>query len=175
MRMPVKTVAAIVVASVLGVASAQMAMGTRSAPPIGPWVSWDADVADDDPYLLARFLMAGRLPPARGQIEEYDADSDSEGRPLGAGCAYRIAIDSRDARWWSLVGSHGAAQSSATSIAQPDGAVVVALSPSPLPGNWLATPASAAFRVTLRVHRWTGAAAAEQSFAPPAIQRLACP
>ncbi len=99
-------------------------------------------------YARAHYLLAGRLPPAPGQILEASAETDDEGQPLSAGCTYRLAAREPLPAWWSLAavaggtpdGSLQAAVSSDSVIRAADGSLSLAAARLPAPGNWLKLP-----------------------------------
>lgn len=154
MQFPVKLVVGCVAASVAGIVTAHMAMGTRVAPAATDdpsWQVWQSPEGGDDPYLVARFLMAGRLPPPRGPAQEFEAAADKDGRPFAGSCLYRITLKTDDWRWWSVEVPGGGTVTSTTAIAEADGSVRIALSPTVQPGNWLTTPSSSGFRILMHV------------------------
>lgn len=171
MRFGVKMVVGCVIAGVAGIVSAHMAMGTRVEPVTASdlsWQVWQSPEGGDDPYLIARFLMSGRLPPPRGPALEFEASADKEGRPFASTCVYRLTFKNEDWRWWSLEVPGGGIVTSTAAIADSDGTVRISLSALPQPGNWLTTPYGSGFRLMMRVLPTADAAV------PPPAERLSC-
>ena len=130
----------------------------------GPWRTWpSAGLNTMDPYTKAHFLATGRLPDNRREIVEYEAWSDSDGRPLDAACSYSVQGDFAWSRWWSIsVTEKGAVEprrggrayslDSGEIVLQPDSTALVSVSAHAASGNWLAMPASGAVGLLLRFY-----------------------
>jgi hypothetical protein len=140
-----------------GTASAVWAIELYGAGEIAPgngWQSWNvSSVNNDHPYSIAHFLMAGRFPPASGQMREFSAQRSSDGRILSAGCDYVLAAKSTPGGWWSVAAyASGVASpplnsiiTSDTAIAEHDGSLRLTVSRVPAGGNWLRPPVSGGF------------------------------
>jgi len=171
MQFPVKLVVGCVIAGIVGVVSAHIAMGTRveaAADGDQSWQVWQSPEGGDDPYLVARFLLAGRLPPPRGPAQEFETTSDRDGRPFSGSCLYRVALETADWRWWSVEVPGGSTVTSATAIAESDGTARIDLSPTLQPGNWLRTPSNSNFRIIMHV------LPTADTVTPPPPERLKC-
>lgn len=118
----------------------------------GPWWTWPtAGLNTMDPYTKAHFLATGRLPDNRREIVEYEAWSDSDGRPLDAACTYTVQGHFDWSRWWSISVTRkgtveprhaGRAHSldSGEIVFQPDDTALISVSAQAASGNWLAIP-----------------------------------
>jgi hypothetical protein len=130
----------------------------------GPWRTWpSAGLNTMDPYTKAHFLATGRLPDDRREVIEYEAWSDSDGRPLDAACAYSVHGQFGRSRWWSIsVTRKGAVEprqggrvhslDSGEIVLEPDGTALVSVSAQAVSGNWLAMPASGHVGLLLRFY-----------------------
>jgi len=130
----------------------------------GPWQTWpSAGLNTMDPYTKAHFLAAGRLPDNRREIVEYEAWSDSDGRPIDATCTYTVQGRLDWSRWWSIsVTQNGAVEprkagrtyslDSGEIVYQPDDLARVSVSAQAASGNWLAMPASGNVGLLLRFY-----------------------
>jgi hypothetical protein len=129
-------------------------------------------------YVRSHYLIEGRLPPAKGQLTEATAETDSEGRPLTGSCVYRLASTGPLPAWWSVSVIGGASsiaplQSTAgsdTAVRQPDGTAEIMVYPSPRPGNWLKSPTQRRFTILYSALPRAGAGTAPAF----AIKREAC-
>jgi hypothetical protein len=146
----------------------------------GPWLSREAALSGPQAfYARAHYMLAGRVPPAPGQLIEATAETDDEGQPLRAACYYRLTASQPLASWWSLAvvaggapgGSLQAALASNAVIRAADGALNITASGMPAPGNWLKLPERR--RISLL---YTALSPAPGVTAPPfAITREGCP
>lgn len=124
----------------------------------GQWVSWPAaGRKDEDPYTRAHFVLEGRLPVSAFEAAEFETATDSAGATLDADCTYILEGPLPAARWWSLWASPAAAPgdgvTSQAAVLEADGAVRVAFSRAPQPGNWVRLPDDTErFRVHLRLY-----------------------
>jgi hypothetical protein len=144
-----------------------------------PWQSRAAAMSEaNNFYVRAHYLLAGRLPPAPGQLTEATAETDSDGRPLTGSCVYRIVSTGPLPRWWSISVIGGASataplQSTAgsdTAVRQADGTAEIMVYPSPRPGNWLKSPTKRRFTILYSALPRAGAGQAPAF----AIRREAC-
>ncbi|MBC8036283.1 MAG: DUF1214 domain-containing protein [Rhizobiales bacterium] len=132
-----------------GLASAVAAIELYSANPVepaSPWHSWDVSPNSKvRPYALDHYLMAGRFPPAAGQMREFAAQQASDGAALNGACNYVLAAKAAPTLWWTLAvfssGNSTAAPNAVitadTAITEGDGSLRVAVSRSPSSGNWV--------------------------------------
>ena len=145
------------VGALAGIASAMIGIdqaGTMSLAPGSPWQSWELSPASRaHPYVLAHYLMAGRLPPASGQMREFAAQRSDDGGVLTPVCTYLLVAKPAPGQWWSMAttsagatdtGSNGVITAD-TAIAETDGIVRLAVSRQPSGGNWVRAPATGAF------------------------------
>lgn len=148
---------AIVAGIMAGLASAVAAIELYSATPVGPespWASWDIS-ADSKarPYALDHYLMAGRFPPAAGQMREFAAQTASDGSALNGTCSYILTANPAPSLWWTVSvtssGSSGptpnAVITADTAVTENDGALKVSVSRMPVSGNWIRPPSASDF------------------------------
>jgi hypothetical protein len=136
----------------LGLLTAQQAVGGRygiASQTQGPWTVWPSALQPRiDPYTRAHHVAYALLPSNRFETLEYEARTDSTGRPLDANCTYEVAGPMPAARWWSMQVLSAEDQSSATTatsngliaqqvVYEPDGTFRIVLSSDPQPGNWI--------------------------------------
>lgn len=152
------------------------------------WVAWPSvGSPQSDPYARAILARSGDVPLALGEGIAFHALADELGRPLDAACNYEIAGDTPTARIWTLALYDEAGRlldtpqrrsglTSAEVLRGEDGAVTVALSPTPKPGNWLQTPGSGRFEAVLRLYDSpvSGAIGWLDEGAMPRIVRTGC-
>lgn len=153
----------LVAGAVAGLASAVSAIeiyGAGSTEAGSVWQSWDVSAVDDaHPYSLAHFLMAGRFPPATGQVREYSTRYATDGSSLSANCEYVLTAKSAPVEWWSIaayasglaVGSANATITSDSAIAEHDGSMKLTVSRFPASGNWLRPPVAGGFTLLYTV------------------------
>ncbi len=154
---------------------------------VGPWRT-NIHVGSPDAPDMVRAVVArrGLLALNRSETIYFSADADSEGRPLEAGCDYRVLFTDRpDARWWSLtlyaeddflpVGGPGAYSISADDIGPEETGFVVSVSQRPAIGHWLSPENAGDFNLTLRLYNPADAIVDDPSRAVmPVVERLAC-
>ena len=125
---------------------------------VGPWTAWPLEGSlEADPYTKAKVAAEGAVPLGVGEGVEFEATTDSSGRPLDAACDYKVLGRTPKARIWTLTahraapdGADGpamlrpddavAALTSRDLVRGEDGSFAVALGPTPSPGNWIALP-----------------------------------
>ncbi len=144
-----------------------------------PWHSRQAALSGPQAfYARAHYMLAGRVPPAPGQIIEATAETDDGGQPLRVTCTYRLTAREPLPAWWSLSTVSGgtadasmqAAAGSNTVIHGPDGSLTIMASGLPAPGNWLKLPGQR--RISLL---YTALSPAPAVTAPPfTISRESC-
>ncbi|MBI2720383.1 MAG: DUF1214 domain-containing protein [Rhizobiales bacterium] len=149
------------VGALAGVGSAVGAIEIYGAVPVAPespWMSFEVSPNSPvQPYAVAHFLMAGRLPPALGQMREFTSQRSSDGGVLSSACDYELVAAPAPAQWWSLSASGGGKSEPDTvitadmAIAENDGSVRVVVSRNANPGNWIRPPAGEAFTLTYMV------------------------
>ncbi|MFM8746794.1 MAG: DUF1214 domain-containing protein [Aestuariivirga sp.] len=123
--------------------------GVKQVAAGGPWQSREAALSGPQGfYARAHYMLAGRAPPAPGQVIEATAGADDDGQPLRASCTYRLTAKGPLPAWWSLTALAGGAASSSlqatagsgSAIGAPDGSLSITASGLPVPGNWLRLP-----------------------------------
>jgi hypothetical protein len=119
--------------------------GVEPVSPGSPWHSRPAALSGPQAfYARAHYMLEGRLPPAPGQMIEATAMADSEGRPLSAGCVYRLEARGPLPGWWSLAAAAGSSRhataGSGDVMRGGDMSVSITASRLPAPGNWLRLP-----------------------------------
>ena len=140
-----------------GVASAVGVVEIYGASPVVPgsqWQNWNlAPTANSHPYALAHYLLAGRFPPATGQMREFSTQRSTDGGALTAVCDYVLVANPAPALWWSMTAySSGRPDQTAnsvitadTAVVESDGSLRLAVTLSPASGNWIRPPATGAF------------------------------
>ncbi|MDJ1159042.1 DUF1214 domain-containing protein [Chelatococcus sp. SYSU_G07232] len=182
---------ALTVATLSGLGSAYLAV--RDVPPFGaavsgPWTAWPRLGARDiDPYARAVLARTADLPLGPGEGLTFSARTDDAGRPLEAGCAYRLAGPVPAARAWTLTLYDEAGRlvdnparrhgfTSAEVLRDGAGTATLVLSRSVQSGNWLPLPQQGRFTLVLRLYDTpaSASAAALDARAMPSIERTAC-
>lgn len=97
---------ALVVGTVLGVASAGIAIeGVIFSTAInnGPWMT-NLSIGSEQasPYVRAAIALHGLLALRQSETIYYTAFKDSTGNPLDGNCTYKVQGKAPDARWWSI-------------------------------------------------------------------------
>ena len=118
-----------------------------------PWQSWEIAPGSADPYALDHYMLAGRFPPAAGQLRELSTQRTSDGKTLNAACEYVLTANTAPNSWWSLAAysgrgaspAAGAVLSSDMAIQESDGSLRLTVSRIPASGNWLRPPSAGGF------------------------------
>lgn len=131
---------------------------------VGAW-SFDPDAGrpDINPYLRARYARTGQIPMPAADGAMLVAAEDDRGRKLDRRCSYELSGGVPQARLWTLEAAdtdgfpirNAAGRSSFTSadvLRQTDGRFMIAVSPSPRPGNWLPVNGTGRFVLVLRLY-----------------------
>jgi len=154
---------------------------------VGPWAAWPAvGSASPDPYTRAYLARTGALQLGQGEGLAFTAADDSDGHPLDRSCRYRIEGTTPVATFWTLQ----AVAADGSNIARPDGqlelrssdiarandgSLVLTVSKTLAPANWLEITGTGPFRLLLTFYdpsNLSGSGVAVQSL--PAIHREAC-
>jgi hypothetical protein len=154
---------------------------------VGPWAAWPAvGAAAPDPYTQAYLARTGALQLGQGEGIVFTAADDSDGRPLVRACRYRIEGTTPVATFWTLQ----AVAADGSNIARPDGqlelqsrdvarandgSLVLTVSKTLAPANWLEITGNGPFRLLLTLYdpsNLSGSGVAVQSL--PTIRREAC-
>jgi hypothetical protein len=138
-----------------------------------------------DPYARAVLARNAEIPLAIGEGLTLTATEDDAGRPLDAGCAYRIGRVAPQARYWTLtlydaagrpVSTERSGFTSAEVLRDAEGGFSIAISREPMPGNWLRAPEEGRLGLAFRLYDTpvaTGAATLDARTLP-AVERLDC-
>lgn len=159
--------AAGVLAGLVSAAGAIQVLGSGKTAGEGPWQLRDTSIERAaHPYIMASYLLDGRLPQADRQFIELYSSTDSEGNRLMSSCVYVVrATGQLQASWWSLstLGSGGDSASehgvitSANTVATAEGAIAISVSAYPSPGNWIKAPPDRSFTLQFLAARVTQA------------------
>lgn len=154
---------------------------------VGPWAAWpQAGTAVPDPYTRAHLSRTGALQLGQSEGLQFIATTDSDGRPLLRRCRYRIDGTTPVATFWTLVAldpdginiarPDSPPASNGTRIARAnDGSVVLYVSRSLAPRNWLEITGDGPFSLALTFYDtqiFAGFGTAVETL--PAITREAC-
>lgn len=176
---------AIVAGVALGIASAWWAIGhVPGAERYGPWRSDPLTGSTAaDAYTRARIARHGLLALNREEALYLIATQDDSGAPLSERCGYEIRGGTLPASWWSLTvyaadeflpsnGSEAYAIDAAHVQRERDGRWRARLAPTrDASANWLASAATGAPSLTLRLYRPNAALRADGL---PTITRERC-
>ncbi len=173
--------------SAYSVVESEFAFGVQQA---GPWqVHPHVGTREIDPYARAVLARTADIPLAAGEGLTVRAAMDSELRPLRSDCVYAITGTTPSARFWTLTLQEGngrlpddwqtqrLATTSARITRPEDGAMRIAISPQPQPGNWLRAPDSPEFTIALRLYDTPASGTLTRFTADmlPDIARTGCP
>jgi hypothetical protein len=140
-----------------------------------------------DPYARAVLARNAEIPLAIGEGVTLTATEDDAGRPLDAGCAYRVGRVAPQARYWTLTVYDAEGRpisselqrsgfTSAEVLRDREGGFSVVISREPMPGNWLRTPEAGRLGLALRLYDTpvaTGSATLDTRTLP-GVERLEC-
>jgi hypothetical protein len=154
---------------------------------VGPWTAWPTvGSPSPDPYTRAYLARTGALQLGQSEGIAFTASSDSDGRALDRACRYRIAGTTPVASFWTLQ----ATADDGSSIARPDGqlelqssnvarandgSLVLYISRTLAPDNWLEITGRGSFQLVLTLYdpsNLSGSAVSVQSL--PTILKEAC-
>lgn len=180
---------AIVIAVMLGLASAAVAINQRAnagAATFGPWVARTGEAAGQaDPYARAAAAATVDLPLGTAEGLAFAADTDSAGRPLDAACIYAVTGRALPARLWTLTAYDGdgllMANASGRSgfhsrnlVRSATGDFTIALAADPQPGNWIPVAGEGLILVLRLYDTPLTTGLAPTDLALPAIERGEC-
>jgi hypothetical protein len=152
----------------------------------GPWTAWTTVGSNTiDPYARAVVVSSGLLPLGTDEGLAFYATADSNGRPLDGACDYTVEGNDPPARFWTLGlfdrrgtpvanAADRYALSSQDVLRRDDTRVMVAVSPSARPGNWLPAPPKGRFTLMLSLYESNSGIASAAEAALPVIRRGAC-
>lgn len=167
MRLLIDIAIAVILAAVLGLATAWFAIERGplfGGMAVGPWDAWPASGSPNaDPYAVARLARTGEVPLGAGEGLAFTARNDSAGEPLSGRCTYRIDGQTPAARLWTLTAYDGNGRLMANAarrtgfqsreiLRRPDGSFLVTASPDVQPGNWLPIATPGPFSLVFRLY-----------------------
>jgi hypothetical protein len=154
---------------------------------VGPWAAWpDVGSPSPDPYTRAYLARTGSLQLGLTEGLQFVARSDSAGFPLERTCRYRIQGTTPVASFWTLVPT----DPDGVDIARPDGppafhsgrlsreedgSVILYVSRSISPQNWLEISGEGLFELVLTLYDssiFAGVGSVVEAL--PTITREAC-
>lgn len=153
---------------------------------IGQWTAYPRiGTVDADPYSKARISREGLLALGPAEGLAFTATRDSEGRRLLRQCAYAIAGQAPQARFWTLFArapglkaEDGAGPPATTSrglLRNADDGFTLTISPTIAPGNWLRTAGNGTMELVLTVYDAGVATGTDiTQAAMPTITRTGC-
>ncbi len=175
--------AALAGAVLLGVGSAYVGMAKLGNRPVPENVAWTLRSADPNdsalPYVLGHYLAGGQLPPPLA-VQDYHRDKDDDGGTLTGSCVVEIKGIIPEARWWTLSAVNGSGTApdnrnsltAGNAILEADDTLVVRISVSPQPGNWIKPPSNGTYAIALTIHEATETARVPLQL--PRVQRIGC-
>jgi hypothetical protein len=167
LRLLIDIAIAVVIAAVLGLATAWLAVDRGflfGGIAVGPWEAWPrAGSPDADPYSIARLARTGEVPLGAGEGLAFTAATDTAGEALSGNCTYIIDGQTPAARLWTLTayddGGHlmpNAARrtgfQSREILRRQDGSFVVTVAPDVHAGNWLPVTTAGPFTLVFRLY-----------------------
>ncbi|MBN9023356.1 MAG: DUF1214 domain-containing protein [Rhizobiales bacterium] len=190
MRLLIDIAIALVIAAVLGLATAWYAIDRGplfGGIAMGPWQAWPSIGSPDaDPYSIARLARTGEVPLGAGEGLAFTARTDQEGRPLEGRCTYRLEGTTPAARLWTLTAYDRADRLMANAarrtgfhsreiLRRQDGGFLISVSGDVQPGNWLPIATDGPFSLVFRFYDTpltTGGSGADSMM--PRIEREGC-
>lgn len=154
---------------------------------VGPWAAWPGVGAPSpDPYTRAYLARTGSLELGRSEGIAFTATTDSDGKPLDRSCRYRIDGTTPVAGFWTLqaigadgdniVPAKGQQALRSRSVARAnDGSLLLYVSKTLAPDNWLEITGDGPFQLVLTLYdpsNLSGAGVAVQTL--PAILKEVC-
>jgi hypothetical protein len=142
--------------------------------------------ASPDPYTRAYIARTGALELGQSEGIAFTAVSDSDGRPLERNCRYRIEGTTPVASFWTLaaVGADGSSVTRPDGMQElqsrqvaraPDGSLVLYVSKSLAPENWLEITGEGPFELVLTLYDPSNLSGTGSSIdSLPAILKEAC-
>jgi hypothetical protein len=167
LRLLINIAIAVVLASVIGFASAWYAVDRGflfGSVSIGPWEAWPrAGSPDADPYSIARLARTGEVPLGAGEGLAFTATADQDGIPLSGRCTYRLDGQTPAARLWTLSAYDGNGRLMANAarrtgfhsreiVRRSDGSFTILISGQVHSGNWLPVSTAGAFSLVFRLY-----------------------
>ncbi len=164
-RSILRTLATVVLGIALGLGLLRASLrATAGSVRNGPWQT-DLDIGSTaaGPLTRARIAVGGLLALRNTEAIYFHADADAEGRPLDGRCDYRVEGRDPGSAWWSVTlyddtgyllrnQANRWSVSRSTVTRGADGNFSVRVSPSGEGPDWLPSPASGPFNLTLRCY-----------------------
>ena len=155
---------------------------------VGPWAAWPAvGSPSPDPYTRAYLARTGALQLGQGEGLQFVATNDSDGHPLDRSAATASTAPRPVATFWTLragrrrrqqhrpPGWAGRASRSRDIARANDGSLVLYVSKTLAPHNWLEITGNGPFRLVLTLYDPSNLSGERRSGAVlPAILREAC-
>jgi hypothetical protein len=155
---------------------------------IGDWTAFpDVGTPHADTYSKARFAREGGLALGRAEGIVFVAQRDTEGRALRRDCTYAIEGAIPSSRFWTLYAADAQrlvlppavrrvpALHSNEMLRTVDGAIRIAISSHPEPGNWLGVAGTGPMQLVLTLYDTPAATAARVfEIELPQVLRTAC-
>jgi hypothetical protein len=155
---------------------------------IGDWTAFpDVGTPHADTYSKARFAREGGLALGRAEGIVFVAQRDTEGRVLRRDCSYAIEGTIPSSRFWTLYAADAQrvvlppairrvpALHSYEMLRTTDGAIRIAISSHPEPGNWLGVAGTGPMQLVLTLYDTPAATAARVfEIELPQVLRTAC-
>jgi hypothetical protein len=154
---------------------------------VGPWAAWpDVGSPTPDPYTRAYLARTGSLQLGLTEGLQFVARTDSDGLPLERTCRYRIEGRTPVASFWTLVATDADGLNIARADGPPafrssriereqDGSMILYVSRTIAPLNWLEISGEGLFEIVLTLYdssAFAGVGSAVETL--PAIMREAC-
>ncbi len=164
---------------VLGLLSAQYMMETASGATPVAQSGWNEIRIEkgrwQSIYLVGHFLRRGQVPPPRG-TRFFARSLDDDGNSLRGDCQVSVEGKLPDSRWWFVSAASGTGRTTldaGQAVRETTGETNIALSVSPVSGNWLVPPGSGAYELQLVL---LGVSDERDAAAPalPRVKRLWC-
>ena len=154
---------------------------------VGPWEAWPSVGAPSpDPYTRAYLARRGSLQLGLSEGLQFIATADSTGQPLDRSCRYRVEGTTPVATFWTLVPTapdgtivsraDGPAAFRSSRIARKgDGEILLYVSKSLAPENWLEITGDGPFQLVLTLYDTSiFSGVGSNVSAMPSITREAC-
>ncbi len=154
---------------------------------VGPWTAWPGiGSSSPDPYNRAYLARTGTLELGQSEGLAFTAATDSSGRTLDRACRYRIGGNTPVASFWTLQalapdGSNIAASAELPALQSrlvaraDDGSLLLYVSRSLAPDNWLEITGSGPFQLALTLYDSASISGSGVSAGSmPSIVREAC-
>jgi hypothetical protein len=131
------------------------------------------------PYVLGHYMARGQLPPPLA-VQDYLRQYDEDGNVLDGDCVIEVKGEIPLARWWTLsaVNENSVASldsntlTSGTAVLEADDTLILRISNSPQPGNWIKPPSNGNYRIAFAVHE--AVENRSPTFKLPQVRQVGC-